>query len=359
VFRFDAVTPPHHAALAIAASIVVSGCGVTLKRDLVATTFDNYGERQEFIEATLEVLDRHPEYTDEFFAHALRHPATLDRFVMNTTAHLSDPEMAALTARYLVRNPRGLHEILVQTLDAARGTEPKRAIASAIEDRADKAMAAIASDPAAEQEVTRAFVDIVSRSPEARKPFLAGLARRQAEMATTIASDPAVLRGMVDALLRIAERNPRVAVLVISQTVGALRSPGFAHITARQLAAHPSTLAEVLLQTVGAVGDHPAAGAAMASAIRRRAPQVASIIAAHPEALAEVTRAMVDTVERDPAARRTFVEVVRQKRGQLADMIMSDPGATASLVKAFAGRIAKSGLIDARLRSLFGAAPPR
>src|SRR5688572_25564149 len=99
------------------AALSLTGCSVGQKRGLLETAFDDRERRQEYFEATLRVLDEHPEYVDEFFVAANKHPKTLDRFIANTSRDLRDEKLASITAKHLAANPESLKQVLVQTLE--------------------------------------------------------------------------------------------------------------------------------------------------------------------------------------------------------------------------------------------------
>ncbi len=152
---------------------LTSACSTGSKQTVLETAFDEHDRRQEFFEATLRVLDEHPEYVDEFFAHALKHDKTLDRFFSNSAVALKDDHLARMVARHLVNNPESLRMVLIATLDAASDQpEAQRATADAIEQRAQVSAMAIASKPSTVRTSFRALLAEVLKRPEARQAFL-------------------------------------------------------------------------------------------------------------------------------------------------------------------------------------------
>lgn len=151
------------AAAVITAGALALACTVPQKKTAVAASLDDPERRRESFEATLRLLDEHPEYVDEFFRLALeRHPATLGRFLQNSARTLDDSEqLAEWTAVELVQEPRSLHRILVETLDAAADRQPARAaIARAIGDRPALAARALAEEPEVAFAVTKELSEI-------------------------------------------------------------------------------------------------------------------------------------------------------------------------------------------------------
>jgi hypothetical protein len=145
--------------LAVATALLA--CSASQKQAAVETAVDDPDRRRETFEATLRMLDRHPEYVDEFFQQALAHPATLDRFVKDTVARLDERELATKVAAELAARPASLHRILVETLDAAAPRpDAQAAIGRAIADRPVQAARAISSRPEAVAKVTSALARI-------------------------------------------------------------------------------------------------------------------------------------------------------------------------------------------------------
>jgi hypothetical protein len=141
------------------AAAVLLACSAGQKRAVVEEAVEPAETRHELFEATLRVLDEHPEYVDEFFELAVaKHPETLHRFVEDTAARLRDDALAEPTAAALARHPDGLERILVRTLDASsRRPEARRAIARAIAARPEGAARVLSEHPRAAATVFGAF----------------------------------------------------------------------------------------------------------------------------------------------------------------------------------------------------------
>ena len=52
------------------------------------------------------MLDEHPEFVDEFYAEARKHPPLFDRFIMNAARDLKDKQFAEITAQASRRESR-------------------------------------------------------------------------------------------------------------------------------------------------------------------------------------------------------------------------------------------------------------
>jgi hypothetical protein len=139
--------------------VALLACSAGQKRAVVEKAVEPEESRRELFEATLRVLDEHPEYVDEFFELAVsKHPETLGRFVEDTAARLEDRRLAERTAAALARHPEGLQQILVRTLDASAGRpEARRAIGSAIASRPERAARVLSENPRAAASVFGAF----------------------------------------------------------------------------------------------------------------------------------------------------------------------------------------------------------
>jgi hypothetical protein len=200
-------------ALSLVAALLLCGCGTTPKKEAIATALDVDAARPELFEATLRVLDENPTYVDELFRQAMRHPRTMDRFLANAAAHLDDEQLAQMTARNLVQNPAGLHEVLIQTLDAARADPDARAsIARAIAERSQLAAGIITDDAEHAEAVLEATINTLLDKPQARLAFLTVMQRRTPEIARIIANNPKTLRSMMKAVLEVGAQESKELV---------------------------------------------------------------------------------------------------------------------------------------------------
>jgi hypothetical protein len=194
----------------LAGCLLVCSCSTNQKAGLVNTALDDKEAREEYFEATLRVLDAHPEYTDELFAQAQKHPKTLDRFLSNAANHLDDEALARATAKHLVHNPEGIRQVLLATLDAAKEDPAARqAIARAIEERSDLSAQVISDRPPAVEAMLEATVAAVADKPEARAAFLRAMQKVSPALAAVLAKNPKTLKAMTKALVGAAYADKR------------------------------------------------------------------------------------------------------------------------------------------------------
>ena len=191
--------------LLVVALATLFGCSIGQKESLLETAFAEKERRQEFFEATLRVLDDNPEYVDEFFVHANKHPKTMDRFVSNTARELQNEKLAQMTARHLAKNPASLKQVLVQTLEAAKtDAKAREAIATAIEEKSSLATDIIADRPTAIAASLEGTVAAIADKPEARAAFLKAMQKVSPAIAQYLAHNPKTLKAMTKALLVVA-----------------------------------------------------------------------------------------------------------------------------------------------------------
>ncbi|HYX92762.1 MAG TPA: hypothetical protein VE782_14455 [Myxococcaceae bacterium] len=344
-----------------AAALVWAACSTTVetKRAILTKALDSPDERQGFFEATLRILDEHPEYVDELFQLARKHPETFQRLLARTAAQLSDPQLAALTAEQLVQHPDSLYAVLVANLEAvADHPEAKKAIARAIEDRAPAAADAMISRPSAVRRISGEMMVQARKTPAAQDAFLASLRDRREVLAQQLASSPPTLLAMVSELLAIGARDPAVARLLVGTTVSWLGKPVLARTTAQALVGHPDVLQSMLLGTLTAVRSNPTAEAALADLIAQQPGLVAEILVHRPEALAAAMTATVDRVRGNQRAEAALLSAIRDKKAELTRLLLSDPKTAAAII----GQVAEAGLestfLADQLRRLIERHPP-
>ena len=69
------------------ALLALTACTVEQKEELAEESLDDPERRTEMTEAVLRVMDENPEYVDEFFRLARRHPDTFDRVLDELSCH--------------------------------------------------------------------------------------------------------------------------------------------------------------------------------------------------------------------------------------------------------------------------------
>lgn len=130
------------------AALVATACNTKQKAVATDEMYDDPGRRAEMLEATLRVMDEHPEYVDEMVRLTLRHPKTLKRQFEATARALSDDDVARMNAQALVAHPRGLERVMIETLDAAKEKPAaQRAIVDAMQQRSDVAAQMLVDRP--------------------------------------------------------------------------------------------------------------------------------------------------------------------------------------------------------------------
>jgi hypothetical protein len=204
-----------------AALAALVGCGAAAQKDIISAVVSGDSERANAFEATARTLDEHPEYVDEFYRVARRHPVTLRRFLTDTARDLHEPELANLNAELLAENPASLSAVLVATLDAAKGRPPARAaIDSAAAARADLMADIIADSPRTVIAVTNSNIVAVGRRPAARAAFLEAMRDSAPRVADLLKQDPGTTKVLMGAFVR--EYDPPVLAQML-QTLGVVR----------------------------------------------------------------------------------------------------------------------------------------
>lgn len=162
------------APLVTAVALAGAACSPEGKAEITDQAFDDPGRRTEMLEATLRVLDAHPDYVDELFQLTLRHPRTLDRLLANTARGVEQRELARRVAGHLTAHPDGLREVMIATLDAARDRRKAQgAIVDAMEARAPQAAVYLVDHPTQMATVSRALVKEAVEDPQAREKMTA------------------------------------------------------------------------------------------------------------------------------------------------------------------------------------------
>jgi len=118
----------------IALALCLAGCSAATQSTIIEKGVASPKERHRAFEAVLVLLDRNPDYVDEFFALARKHHATLERFTVNQARALADPKLARLTAMYLRDQPDSLRQVVEQLLEhSEHRPAAQKAFADALE----------------------------------------------------------------------------------------------------------------------------------------------------------------------------------------------------------------------------------
>jgi hypothetical protein len=189
--------------LRAAALVALAACNAGTQKGLITTAVAGDGERATAFEATARVLDEHPEWVDEFYRVARRHPELLRRFLADMVRDLREPELAKETGELLAENPESLEQTFISALDAAK-TRPRArtGIDSAIGARAGTMADVIAGAPDAVTAITDATIAAVEHRPAAKDAFLASLRRGSPRLAVMLKEDPDTAKTLLGALAR-------------------------------------------------------------------------------------------------------------------------------------------------------------
>jgi hypothetical protein len=185
-------------------------CSTTTKKEPARSALDAMPREQRLdtFEATSRVLDEHPEYVDELYAAARRHPRLLDRFLMNAAKDLKDRHRAEMAAKHLVADPDSLEQALVTTMDfIARVPAARAAMNRAVVSRAEEATEIMASDPATVSRVLEAALLVMEKKPQARRSALAAVEANRARILTFVKNDPGLTKQLGEELLREAVKD--------------------------------------------------------------------------------------------------------------------------------------------------------
>src|SRR4051812_13361305 len=129
-------------------ALLATACSTKQKTTATDQMYDDPGRRAEMLEATLRVMDEHPEYVDDMVRLTLRHPKVLKRQFEATARALSDDDVARLNAEAVVAHPRGLERMMIETLDAAKDKPAaRRAIVDSMQQRSELAASMLVEHP--------------------------------------------------------------------------------------------------------------------------------------------------------------------------------------------------------------------
>jgi hypothetical protein len=180
------------------------GCSAGTQKPTIETAWSNDKIRHESFEATLRILDQHPEYVHQFLGQALEHPKALDDFLEDTSLRLEDDALARRTAIHLAAHPKALRLVLVATLDRiSNQPSGENAAAQAMADRPQLAAIVISQREDALRPTLHELVLEVQKNARARTWFLRGMAENSDALTALLASDPDVLRAFMKSLGRV------------------------------------------------------------------------------------------------------------------------------------------------------------
>lgn len=192
------------AQLACGSLLLGLGCSATAQKPVIETALKDPKPRTETFEATLRVLDDHPEYAPEFLAITLRHERALEAILDDTARRLQDPGLARRTGNHLAKYPEGLKQTLIAVLDRISG-EPA-ALAGAAEAMAARPQVAaivITQREDAVRSTLHALVMEVMKNEKAKHWFQQGMAENSTPLTEIIAQDPKLMAAFAKAIVSV------------------------------------------------------------------------------------------------------------------------------------------------------------
>ena len=199
----------------LAGALVFSSaaCSAGAQKPAIERVMQDERQRAESLEATLRVMDQHPEYVDELFALARRHPPTLERFLQNHAQALEDDELARMTARHLAAHPPGLKHVMIKNLDEiSDDPTAMQAVAEAMLERPQVSAMVIARKPEAVRALVTALVVEVRKNAGARAAFVRALQDNREALAQIALENPQVLSALMKAFAAAGAARGKEAI---------------------------------------------------------------------------------------------------------------------------------------------------
>jgi len=195
------VSSPH---LCCAALLLLLGCSAGAQKPVIETALKDPKTRTEAFEATLRVLDEHPEYAPEFMTITLRHEAALEAILDDTARRLQDLGLARRTANHLAKYPDGLKQTLIAVLDRISGEPaPLAGAAQAMAARPQVAAIVITQREDAVRSTLHALVVEVMKNEKAKHWFQQGMAENSTPLTEIISEDPKVMAAFAKAIVSV------------------------------------------------------------------------------------------------------------------------------------------------------------
>lgn len=194
--------------LVLAATIVC--CASQVKQEGIEKVLGamSTDQRRSSFEDTSKVLDQHPDWIDDFYVVARKHPALMRRFLTNAARDLKEPELAALTAELLVNEPASTEQMLKATVDAAVSKQDARkAINRAVASRAEAMSEIMSDDPATMDAVMGASIAVASRKPKAKQALVQAMNHHAVQVVEFAANDPKLMGAMAKPVLEAALKD--------------------------------------------------------------------------------------------------------------------------------------------------------
>jgi hypothetical protein len=202
-------------ALALVAACTASAKQQGMEKLLAGMT---PSERSDNFQDAALVLDQHPDWIDQFYEVARRHPALMKRFLTRATHDLKEPELAKTTAELLAAEPASLEQILIRTVDAAKpNKEARLAIDRAIAERAEAMSDVMTDDPETVVAVTKGFLTVASKKPAAKTALRTAVEKESPRIVEFAASDPALFSSITRSVLVAATKDKESLVKLLKE----------------------------------------------------------------------------------------------------------------------------------------------
>jgi len=193
--------------------LLVLGCSAGTQKPALETALEAPDMRRETFEATLRVLDDHPEYVPELLELAMHHERALEAMLDDTARRLQDDGFARRTANHLAKYPDGLKQTLIATLDRISGESAALGgAAQAMAARPQVAAIVITQREDAVRSTLHALVVEVMKNAQARQWFLRGMAENSPQLTSIIAQDPEVLGAFAKAAASVGAAKGKEAI---------------------------------------------------------------------------------------------------------------------------------------------------
>jgi hypothetical protein len=186
------------------------GCGAAVQQKAIDKTLDTMTaeQRRGTFQDMAAVLDKHPDWVDEFYAVARAHDPLMRRFLTDATRDLKDPKLAATTGELLAAEPASLERVLIATVDAAKpNKEARLAIDRAVAERAEPMSDILTDNPATIDAVIGALLKVTAKKEGAREELRKSVDHHASRIVELAANDPALLSAMTRSILVAASKD--------------------------------------------------------------------------------------------------------------------------------------------------------
>jgi hypothetical protein len=195
------------------AVLAVAACSAGAQKPALETALSDPKMRHESFEATLRVLDEHPEYVPEFLDLTMRHDIALDAVLEDTARRLQEDGLARRTAMHLAHYPQAIKQVLITTLDRISNQPAGQdGAAQAMASRPQLAAIVITQREDALRSTLHALVVEVMKNARARRWFLRGMAENSGQLASMLTEDPEVMGAFAKAMGRVGVDKSKEAV---------------------------------------------------------------------------------------------------------------------------------------------------